>query len=247
LDARYCVCLGYPSDSSRAARELAQETSCGRQRAGPGRRGRAGFFLLCPRHWPVLPFSRPVRSRPSTVWASSRFDPRQCGFALPLAGLCEYYLGLCGLAPRPCGLPLHPCGSPLSHMAGVGQCPLAIGHGCLVGLLASVLDRRPVSPLPSTSACSEAGSGWHGCRWIIDSVVYSEGLAPVVPAFARACSAGPSPCCGSPASRGFAGLGDTGLSAACQLAGTTADALSAKLAVSPRCQKILSFISNLQR
>ncbi len=44
----------------------------------------------------------------------------------------------------------------------------------------------------------------------------SEGLAPVVPAFARARSAGPSPCGGSPASRGFASLGDTGLSAACQ-------------------------------
>ncbi len=93
-----------------------------------------------------LPLASAVRFHPSTVWASSRFDPRQCGSALPLAqGLCEYYLGLCGLAPRPCGLPLRPCGSPLSHLAGVGQCPLAIGHGCLVGLLAGVLDRRTVS------------------------------------------------------------------------------------------------------
>ncbi len=121
-------------------------------------------------------------------------------------GLCGYSPGLCGLAlrpcglplssnlavwltsltcqwpaPRPCGLPLRPCGSPLSHLAGVGQCPPAIGHGCLVGLLVGVLDRRPVSPLPSTSACSGAGSGWHGCGWIADSAVYSEGLAPVVP------------------------------------------------------------------
>ena len=69
---------------------------------------------------------------------------------------------------------------------------------------------------------------------IADSTV-NEGLVPVAPAFARACSAGPSPCGGSPASRGLAGLGDTGLSAAChgQLACTTADALSAKSAVSP--------------
>ncbi len=30
----------------------------------------------------------------------------------------------------------------LSHLASVGKCPLAIGHGCLVGLLADVLDRQ---------------------------------------------------------------------------------------------------------
>jgi hypothetical protein len=181
-------CLGYPSDSSRSARERARETTCGRHL----RRGRSGA-----------------------------------------AGLDTASSGLCGLSPRPCGLPLRECGSPLSHLAGVGQCPLAISHGCLVGLLVGVLDRLPVSPLPSTSACSGTGSGWHGCGWIADSAVYSEGLVPVAPAFARACSAGPSPCGGSPASRGLAGLGDTGLSAACQLAGTTADALSAKSAVSP--------------
>jgi hypothetical protein len=46
--------------------------------------------------------------------------------------------------------------------------------------------------------------------------MYPEGLAPVAPAFARARSVGPSPCGGSPASLGFACLGDTGLSAACQ-------------------------------
>jgi hypothetical protein len=66
----------------------------------------------------------------------------------------------------------------LSHLAGVGQCPLAIGLGCLVGLLAGVLNRRPVSPLPSTSARSGAGSGWQSRRQIADSAVYPEGLAP---------------------------------------------------------------------
>ncbi len=59
------------------------------------------------------------------------------------AGLDTASTALCGLASRPCGSTLRscastlrPCGSPLSDLAGVGQCPLAIGHGCLVGLLA---------------------------------------------------------------------------------------------------------------
>jgi hypothetical protein len=84
-------------------------------------------------------------------------------------------------APRPCGAALRSCGSPPSHLAGVGQCPPAIGQGCLVGLLAGVLDRRPVSPLPSTSARNGAGSGWHSRGQIADSTmstVYLEGLAP---------------------------------------------------------------------
>jgi hypothetical protein len=80
---------------------------------------------------------------------------------------------------RPCGSTLRcdasrPCGSTL---AGVGQCPLAIGHGCLVLLLAGELDRRPVSPLSSTPACSGAGSGWHCRMQIADSTVYLGGPA----------------------------------------------------------------------
>jgi hypothetical protein len=47
--------------------------------------------------------------------------------------------------------------------------PLAIGHGRIVGLLAGVSDRRTVSPLSSSSACSGAGSGWHGCGRFADA------------------------------------------------------------------------------
>jgi hypothetical protein len=127
---------------------------------------------------------RPVRSRPSTAWG---ITVSACAASLSLlAPVAQLSACAASLSPRPCG-------STLSHLAGVGQCPLAIGHGRLVGLLAGVPDRRPVSPLSSTSACSGAGSGWHGCGWIADSAVNSEGLVPVALAFARACSAGPSP------------------------------------------------------
>jgi hypothetical protein len=92
-------------------------------------------------------------------------------------------------------------------------------------LLVSVLDRRPVSPLSSLRACSGAGSGWHGCGWIAVSAVLSEGLAPWPrrPLLVR-CPLGRLRGGGSPAARGFAGHGDTGLSAACQLVSITADA-----------------------
>jgi hypothetical protein len=160
-------------------------THCGRRGSGlgrhlgganaPRRAGAAGLdaAFIAP-SLASAAFYRPVWSRPSTVWAIT-------------TSACTASLS------SPCDLPLRPCGSPLSHLAGVGQCPLANGHGCLVGLLVGVLDRRPVSPLPSTSACSGAGSGWHGCGWIADSAVYFAGLVPVAPARARACSAGPPP------------------------------------------------------
>ncbi len=60
-------CLGYPSDSSRAARECAGETSCGRhpRRAGQVRPGR--ILPLCFRSWPG-----PVRLVPVTLHAPSQ-------------------------------------------------------------------------------------------------------------------------------------------------------------------------------
>jgi hypothetical protein len=91
---------------------------------------------------------------------------------------------LCGstprcVAPRPCGSSprrdaSRPCGSTL---AGVGHRPLAIGHGCLAGLRAGVPDRRPVSPLSSSPACSGAGSGWHCRARIADCTVHLGGPA----------------------------------------------------------------------
>jgi hypothetical protein len=128
-------CLGYPSDSSRAAQERARETSCGRL---PRRAGQA----------------RPGRTLPPPVLAR---------------GQCSYSTGQCGLAHCPCGLPLSllparvAC---LHHLAGVGRCSLAIGHGCTVGRPLGVLYRRAVSALQPTSAGSGEASGWHGCWWI---------------------------------------------------------------------------------
>ena len=100
------------------------------------------------------------------------------------AGPGHTHSGFSNLASTLAALPLAPVAqlfavllALLSHLAGVGKCPLAIGHGCLVGLLAGVLDRRPVSPLSSTLACSGAGSGWHGRRQIADSTMFLGGLA----------------------------------------------------------------------
>jgi hypothetical protein len=124
----------------------------------------------------------------------------------------------------PCGLPLSSLFARVachSHLACVGHCSLAIGHGSSAGLLVGVLDRLPVSPLSSSRACSGAGSGWHGCGWIAVSAVYSEGLAPWRRPLLVHCPLGRHRGGGSPAARSFAGHGDTGLSAACQLVGIT--------------------------
>jgi hypothetical protein len=139
-------CFGYPSDSTRTARERAREATCGYPRPGPVRQGQASFSS-----------------------ESRRDDPRPCGSTLRC------------VAPRPSGssprcAASRPCGSTL---AGVGHRPLAIGHGCLVGLRAGVQDRRPVSPLSSSPACSGAGPGWHLRAQIADSTVYLGGPATV--------------------------------------------------------------------
>jgi hypothetical protein len=105
----------------------------------------------------------------------------------------------------------------LSPLAGVGHCPLAIGHGLSAGLLVGVLDRGPVSPLSSPRACSGAGPGWHGCGWIAVSVVLSEGPAPWRWAPLVRCPLGRHRGGGSPAARGCAGHWDTGLGATSQL------------------------------
>ncbi len=106
-------------------------------------------------------------------------DPRPCGSTLRCVASRPCGSTLRCDASRPCGSTLRcdasrPCGSTL---AGVGHRPLANGHGCLVGLRAGVLDRRPVSPLPSSPASSGAGSGWHRLTQIADSTVYLGGPA----------------------------------------------------------------------
>jgi hypothetical protein len=174
-------CLGYPSDSSRAARERARETSWEACAASPFARVACSFLRPSPvwltsLTWPdraasTLACAASLLARVAYLFASTL----ACAASL-LARAAYLFARVAHLAPRPCGLPLRSCGSPLSHLAGVGQRLLAISHGCLVGLLVGVLDRRPVSPLPSTSACSGAGSGWHGCGCIADSAVYSTGL-----------------------------------------------------------------------
>jgi hypothetical protein len=112
----------------------------------------------------------------------------------------------------------------LSLRVGVGQCSLAIGHGSTAGLIVGVLDRRLVSPLPSSRACSGAGSGWHGCGWITVSAVLSKGLAQWRRPLLVCCLLSRHRGGGLLAARGLAGHGDTGLSAACQLVSITAGA-----------------------
>jgi hypothetical protein len=104
-----------------------------------------------------------VRLRAGTVSAG----PAQCGRSgLDLHRVCLSPLWLKS-ASRPCG----------STLAGVGHRPLANGRGCLVGLRVWVLDRRPVSPLSSSPACSGAGSGRHLRTQIAVGTVMLGGLA----------------------------------------------------------------------
>ncbi len=143
--------------------------------AGPGLpQPSFSIHALTPAASPLAPVAQLF-----AVWLASR----PCGSTLAGVGQCPLAIGhwhgcLVGLpvgVPPRVGSPTAPC--TLSHLAGVGQCPPAISHGCLVGLLAGVLDRRPVSPLSSSPACSGAGSGWHCLMQIADSTVYLGGPA----------------------------------------------------------------------
>jgi hypothetical protein len=82
----------------------------------------------------------------------------------------------------------------LSPLAGIGHCPLAIGHGPSAGLLVGVLDCGPVSPLSSPRACSGSGASWLA-RLRVDRrqrrSVGGSGAVALGPACAL--SAGPSP------------------------------------------------------
>ena len=78
------------------------------------------------------------RGRPGPI--STDLASRPCGSSLPLAPVAQVSRSLLWINPRPCG----------STLAGVGQCPTATGHGCPAGLRAGVPDRRSVSPLSSS-------------------------------------------------------------------------------------------------
>ena len=78
------------------------------------------------------------RGRPGPI--STDLASRPCGSSLTLAPVAQVSRSPLWLNPRPCG----------STLAGVGQCPTAIGHGCPAGLRAGVPDRRSVSPLSSS-------------------------------------------------------------------------------------------------
>ncbi len=127
-------CFGYPSDSTRTARELAREATRGHRRRRPGL-VRPGLGLL--------------------------LAPGQAASSLPRGSTlrCDAHRPC---SSTPCCDDSRPCGSSL---AGVGQRPLAIGHGCPVGLRAGVPDRRPVSPLSSPSVAvgrARAGAAGRG-------------------------------------------------------------------------------------
>ncbi len=100
-------CLGYPSDSTRAARERARETTCVRhlRRAGQARPGwtppslASAAYLLAP----AAQLSPPWLDSPPP-WLISR----------PRGSTWQHRLS----SPR--GSTLRPCGSTLSHLAGVG-------------------------------------------------------------------------------------------------------------------------------
>jgi hypothetical protein len=142
--------------------------------AGPGRRGRPGPHLHRPRLSPCgsSPTLAPVAqvSR-SPLWIKTYARPRGSSLTLapvallwpasgcgpgqpspptsPLAPVAQVSRSPLWLNPRPCG----------STLAGVGQCPTAIGHGCPAGLRAGVPDRRPVSPLSSSLGVQWGGLG----------------------------------------------------------------------------------------
>jgi hypothetical protein len=125
-------CLGYPSDSSRAARERAQEATCSRHLRWTGQEqpGWAPPPLVIAAS-PPLP--SPLRLNSSSVWLNPSL----------LARVAQLFASVVQLfAPGPCASALLPCGSPLSHLAGVGQCPLAIGYGYHCGCALSIYNPK---------------------------------------------------------------------------------------------------------
>jgi hypothetical protein len=133
-------CFGYPSDSTRAARERAREATCEHclRRFGPVRPGRASSTTqVTPRRPKPLWLFSSLR-RLSPLWLNSS-----------LRHLSPPWLNSSLLRLSPLWL-----NSGRRRALPTSQWPWVSSRAA-----AGVLDRRPVSPLSSTSACSGAGSG----------------------------------------------------------------------------------------
>ena len=137
------------------------------------------------------------------------------------------------MLPSPLWLSSPPRGSTLSHLAGVGGQPLAMGLGRSVRCprYRARSNQAPAS-LPSPSARSGGQVlGWHGPRVVLPARRDLGGSGAVALAFARACSAGPPPEWRIASVTRLRRSRDSGLSAARLRAGTTVDAVSAVPAV----------------
>jgi hypothetical protein len=159
-------CLGYPSDSSRAAREWARETSCGRHRCGPvgpsGVRRRALHLRSRPvlrTSWPVRRHSLPVwwyppdSSRAAREWARETSCGRhRCGPVGPAgsdAAPFTFALGLCGAPPGLCGFTTCPCGSLPARVAYLPACAASLSRSlpvCRASLFWPATTRRRALP-----------------------------------------------------------------------------------------------------
>jgi len=175
----------------------------------PARAGAAGLDPistdLASRPCGSSPTLAPVVQVPrSPLWLKPHGRP--CGSSLTLAPVDQVSRSPLWLNSRPCG----------STLAGVGQCPTAIGHGCPAGLRAGVPDRRSVSPLSSSLGAVGRARAGAAVRGSPSAPCFSGARRRSELALSCARIAGPSQCGGSPAPRGCASLGVTGLSAANQ-------------------------------
>jgi hypothetical protein len=236
-------CLGYPSDSTRAARERA-----------------SGDNLQSPCCPPTRPGGSPLApvAQLSPRWLNSRTPGRRRRIATSHGPWAYSLWLLAGVSDQI--RPLRHC---RRHRRAVGGGPklaraagglrravyslspgrrrrLATSHSVGLGRTvwaARVRVRSNQTPtsLPSSSARS-GGRAWPGTdcgRYSRRVVILGVWCQWHWPSPVRV-QLGRRRCGGSPASRGLAGLGDTGLSAARLRAGTTVEAPSALPAASPR-------------
>jgi hypothetical protein len=107
-------CLGYPSDSTCAARERAREATCGHHPrwTGLAQPGRAAPTPAIATTTP-LPLASSSPARPDSSLRGSA--PRPCGSTHHLPRSCGPSPRPRGSSPHPCGSTPRPCGSLFSH------------------------------------------------------------------------------------------------------------------------------------